>query len=517
MVENCHSGSGTQNNYNATRLNTNHGRDQINGGEVYYVSGDFVSRNHNANPHNTLWDAVADVGASHNAEQQYERGRCLEGTRVELLRGIREWTHAGAQGRPLCWLTGAAGVGKTAIAMTVARACEEEGALVSSFFFFRFDPKRNNPKSLMLAIAYDLASTIPSVRQFIEERISKDRRILEATMEDQFRELVLDPLLQCRSTEPPSTSQLPNIVIIDGLDECSDESKQLRILKIIQDAAQQAPHFPLRFLICSRPEAWIKEAFDIEPFRRLSKVILVDKAFEDIIQYCRHHFQKIVADPKYKHVQFPKPWPSQEDFDTLVDQSCSQFVYVTTVFRFITLGGNHPVEQFRLILQRSPDDPLGTSPFHELDTLYRMILETSARPEKVLAILGAILILPSYLETTPAHIELLLGLPTGQVNLTLREMHAVLHVGGSRADEIHIHHTSFRDYLVDRNRSQSFHIDLTAQKPLIAEQWLQKLATSRIQEYRYEAIIRPLLPDYDDLTFINLYHLQIAAPTNSAI
>ncbi|KAJ8080337.1 hypothetical protein PM082_017170 [Marasmius tenuissimus] len=520
MVDDYH-----HNKFGWQKLNVNEGRDQNISNEVVNVSGDYV-RNYNPlsrNPHKSLWDAVAGVGATHTAEQQYERGECLEGTRVELRGMIGDWGRAREQGSPLFWLTGTAGVGKTAIAMSAAKACEEEGLLVSSFFFFRPDPKRNNPNALWLSIAHGLASTMPDIRPLIERRISEDPKILEARLEEQFRELIVNPLVNpvfqsswqrrlcgfllqalClivssvmlldvlwgfwATLSSAGPAQVPDIVIIDGLDECSGEAAQLRILSIIQNAVRRAPRFPLRFLICSRPEAWIREAFSAEPLREVSKVILLDDQYttkEDIIKYYRHQFQEIVNNPKYKHVRFPNPWPSQEDFVILIDRSSHQFVYVTTVVRFITLAGNHPIDQLSLTLQSSPNDQTGTSPFHELDILYNTILKASAAPERVHAILTAILVLSAYssfIKPSPAHIELLLGLSTGQVALTLRGMHAVLHINGW-ADKIHIHHTSFRDYLVDPSRSQKFYIDPSAQKHFIMQQWLEKLTTSKMRAY----------------------------------
>ncbi|KAK1217365.1 hypothetical protein PQX77_019964 [Marasmius sp. AFHP31] len=508
--------------------NVNHGRDQIIASDVIVVNGDFVKIFNSLarNPHKTLWEAVADVGASHTAEQQYERGECLEGTRVELRRIIHEWGQAGGQGSPLCWLAGAAGVGKTAIAMSVAKALQQEGRLVSSFFFFRSDSKRNNPQALVLTIAHGIISRMPFMRRRIEQRISEDPQILEARLEDQLRELVLDPILNpvCESSWmrrvwtlllqalclmlssvmlldvvwgfwaaflSVGPAVVPDIVIIDGLDECSDEDTQKRILNIIQSAIRRGPHCPLRFLICSRPEAWIQEAFTAEPLCNLTKVILLDDEFrpvEDITKYFRHHFQEIVNNPKYNHVRFPNPWPSQRDFRTLVDKSCSHFVYVTTVVKFITLADNHPIDQLHLILESSPTGLSGASPFRELDALYHAILKASHHPEKVHDILVVILsVLPGYLEPTPAHIELLLGLPSGQVALTLRGMHSVLQVHGP-ADAIRIHHTSFRDFLVDQNRSRDFYIDLPAQKHIVAQKWLQQLTTSKIRAYSIDQL-----------------------------
>ncbi|KAJ8095509.1 hypothetical protein PM082_023279 [Marasmius tenuissimus] len=521
MVENRHNGSGTQNNYNANSQNVSHGRDQIN--LVFNTSG--------PNPYKNLWSAIAGVGASHTAEQQYERGECLEGTRVELRRMIHGWGRAGGEGSPLRWLTGAAGVGKTAIAISAAKDFQQEGALVSSFFFFRSDPKRNNPQALWLTIAHGIISTMPFMRRPIEQRISEDPKILEARLEDQFQKLVLDPFLDLvlgpssrqrylwtfllqalclilssvmsldvvwellvalRLIPNVPPVQIPDIVIIDGLDECSDETTQRRILQTIQSAAQHSPDFPLRFLICSRPESWIKEAFTAEPLCQLTKIISLDDLTankSDIEQYCRHHFQEIVSDPKYGQVQFPKPWPSPNDLETLVDRSSCQFIYVVTVFKFITLEDNHPVDQLNLVLKSSPNMQAGaSSPFHELDALYHTILKAAGLdPEKACNILGAILILPGYLEPTPAHIELLLGLSSGQVSLTLRRMHSVLRIDG-RADKIQLYHTSFRDFLVDQNRSQDFYVDLTARRHIVAQHWLQNLAMSKMHAYSFDQL-----------------------------
>ncbi|KAJ8084916.1 hypothetical protein PM082_003693 [Marasmius tenuissimus] len=372
--------------------------------------------------------------------------------------------------------------------MTVAKACENEGLLASSFFFFRSDPKRNDPSALILTIAHGLASTSSLMRTCIEERISKDPKILEATLEVQFRELVMVPALTWnRQRYIWGAPAVPNVVVIDGLDECSDEETQLRILSIIQSAYQQDPHFPLRFLICSRPEAWIREAFAARGLGRLSKVVVLDENFKpdrDIRRYYLHHFQEIASSPKYNQLRFPNPWPSMRNLETLVERTCGQFVYASTVIKFIKLAFCHPILQLQIILDNVPHCRPGTSPYHQLDALYDLILSANPNYDDVLSILRAILRLPSDLQPSPAHIELFLGLPMGQVTLTLRAMHSVLDIRGWK-DIIRIYHTSFRDYLVDRTRSRHFHIDLDTQTDLaLTRQWLQSLATDKVRTYR---------------------------------
>ncbi|KAK1229038.1 hypothetical protein PQX77_007918 [Marasmius sp. AFHP31] len=488
-IQNHQTSSGLQNNNNAT------GTQNINFANCFNTVA--------SHPLQSLWNAIVGVGASHNAEQQYARGECLSGTREEVLRIIREWILSNGREFPICWLSGTAGVGKTAIAITIAKECEQEGRLASSFFFFRSDPKRNNPSALVLTIAHGLVAKIPSCRVSINQRISNDPTILEAQMEDQFQELVVKPygryifswsarIWRLLGSLSLARTEVPRLVIIDGLDECGDERTQQRILYMIRSAFGSSSYSPLRFLICSRPEAWLQEVFAADPLSRLLKSILLNNDFRpvaDIMKYYRHQFREIISSPKYNQVQFPDPWPTEEDLETLVDKSCSQFIYAVTVSRFIVHAGNDPKDQLCLVLESTSNSQTGASPYRELDALYNTILSANPDHDKVRPILAAIVILLGSklgiweeLELTPAFIELLLGLPAGQVALRLRGMHSVLNIRG-RDDAITVHHTSFRDYLLDRTRSHHFHIDIDSQRYDIARQWLQNLTTSKILSY----------------------------------
>ncbi|KAJ8076236.1 hypothetical protein PM082_000655 [Marasmius tenuissimus] len=489
-TSNTHTGRGPQNNNNAAYQNVIYGGGQLGQMVVGGVNSNFVNNFNTtvSEPHRfrSLWDAIAGVGASHKAEHQFARGACLEGTREAVLAILREWGLAEGQRHPICWLSGAAGVGKSSIALTIARFYQNKNMLASSFFFFPSDPKRNNPSALVLTIAHGLVTMIPLMRNYIEERISRDPTILEDTLEEQFQALVVEPALKWSRQRAIWGSPVgPHVVILDGLDECGDEETQLRILALIQSAYAQTPRFPLQFLICSRPEAWIREAFGDEGLRKLSKTIVLNETFEpnrDIMRYYLHHFQKIASSPKYNQVPFPSSWPSQRELEILVERSCGQFIYAATVIRFIMLAYNHPIEQLLIIINKIPPRRPGTSPYHQLDVLYDFILSVNPDREGLLPILATVLILRSYMMLSPARIEFLLRLPGGQVALTLRSMHSVLDIHG-REDQIRIYHRSFDDYLVDQTRSLDFYIDVSEWRHAIAQQWLQNLSANRIRTY----------------------------------
>ncbi|KAK1222340.1 hypothetical protein PQX77_014818 [Marasmius sp. AFHP31] len=407
--------------------------------------------------------------------QQSERGECLDETYEEVLRVVYDWIASKDRTLPLCWLSGS-DADKSAIAISVAKAFEGKG-LAASFLFSSSDPKRNNPFALALTISHGLVVNMPFARTFINQRISDDPTILKANLEDQFRELVFKPSLRGRwwrrsLAKLSSAFREPDLVVIDGLDECGDEKTQRRILSTILDSYQQTPRPPLRFLICSRPEAWIQEAFDAKELRHLTERVALDDSFmpdRDIKRYYLHQFQLIRTDPQYAHVQFPTPWPSPEDLESLVQKSSGYFVHAAITARFIKLA--HPIAQLRSLL-----DSYCELSFSPLDRLYHTILSTSPNHERLLSILAAIFILPPHAPPSPGFTGLLLGLSTGEVDLSLRPMHSVLNIRGSDV-AITAYHTSFSDFLHDPLRSGKFYIDqVDHHRHALVLQWLKTLA-----------------------------------------
>jgi uridine kinase len=126
----------------------------------------------------------------------------------------------------IMWIYGPAGAGKSAIAQTIAEMCEEEMLLLASFFFSRNDPSRNNVNPLIATIAYQITLNIPQVRDTILGAIEHDPLIFSKSLPVQFKSLIvapLQPLVDAGFFNEPTSRRL---VIIDGLDECSDPKVQ---------------------------------------------------------------------------------------------------------------------------------------------------------------------------------------------------------------------------------------------------------------------------------------------------
>jgi hypothetical protein len=119
-----------------------------------------------------------------------------------------------------------AGIGKSTIVHTVARDYFEQGRLAASFFFSRGGTDVGNASKFVTTIAIQLAVHIPPVEPHIWDAIIACSIIASQSFADQWRQLVLRPLLKLEGND---TYPL-YVMIIDALDECEDENNILIIL-----------------------------------------------------------------------------------------------------------------------------------------------------------------------------------------------------------------------------------------------------------------------------------------------
>ncbi|KAM6493160.1 hypothetical protein JOM56_011294, partial [Amanita muscaria] len=114
-------------------------------------------------------------------------------------------------------------------------------------------------------------------------------------IEAQFKQFITQPFLTIsdgESSAPTST----RVIVIDGLDECSDMKLQRRILKIIESAVSD-PRLPLRFIISSRPEAHIEDFFAQFKHPTLQiDLANVEEAYRDIETYFTSEFARIAVE-----------------------------------------------------------------------------------------------------------------------------------------------------------------------------------------------------------------------------
>ncbi|EGN99610.1 hypothetical protein SERLA73DRAFT_25779, partial [Serpula lacrymans var. lacrymans S7.3] len=145
--------------------------------------------------------------------------RCLVGTRKKVLRKIKKWANGS---RPICWLNGSAGSGKSTIAQTIAEWCAERERLAASFFFFRGTGDREDISHLIPTLAFQLSSTVKGMELSIKDVLRKESSITTQSIHYQLKKLIIEPILAAPRSKSIQDLLRPKrmVIVIDALDEC---------------------------------------------------------------------------------------------------------------------------------------------------------------------------------------------------------------------------------------------------------------------------------------------------------
>lgn len=135
-------------------------------------------------------------------------------------------------------LSGLAGTGKSTIARTVARKYYEQKRLGASFFFSRGSGDVGHAGKFVTSIAVQLANDVPSLQRYICEAITERSDIKDRSLSDQWRQLILSPLLESGNNSRRSSY----VLVVDALDEC-DDVNNIRAFDLHPRAVPAAVHF----------------------------------------------------------------------------------------------------------------------------------------------------------------------------------------------------------------------------------------------------------------------------------
>ena len=401
----------------------------------------------------------------HDSANRSNPPKCLPDTRIAVLDDIISWVQLEGRETDVLWLHGPVGVGKTAIAQTIAEICQENGELAATFFFARGEIDRNNDRLLIPTLAYQISQSLEIFRPYLSAAILQDPRLIFGkSLATQMRQLLLQPLKQAMASRQvgKADASWPKLIIIDGLDECQSEVMQETILRTLYTSIKQ-DSFPFCILVASRAEPQIRDIFEGELIRYNS--IALDDTYDadnDIATYLRSSFASILRKHRNNR-SMPRPWPSESIIQTLVTKASGQFIYAATVVRFVDVRHQLPSHRLDIALGlQVPQGVVTPAPFAELDKLYLEILSTLTDPPFTLRVLGALLLLKSPLSVDA--LEELLGLQPGDAFLALCNLHSVLRVpssidASSGDRQIHLFHASLGEFLFDAQRSHGYHIE----------------------------------------------------------
>ncbi|KAF9565062.1 hypothetical protein CPC08DRAFT_212469 [Agrocybe pediades] len=459
---------------------------------VFINGGEFHQHNYHGQPlvgNKALMDIIMGAvapNAFHDSGASFDKPKCHPQTRVKILEIIMHWIlgkdEVAKAGKQFMWLNGAAGCGKSAIAQSTVESCIERGLPLASFFFSRSDSTRNHAGSLVATLAYQLYCAFPGteVQTDILSAIQKDPFIFKKTLQQQFIALIIQPLTTYFSKGQPTQDRLSFLIVIDGLDECTDRTAQKAILTGLVESLRSS-NLCIPILVASRPEQEIKLSFGSKYLKDIHTGLSLDLGDEgydansDIRLYLFDRFAEIKDDFNNRTTsrKLVQDWPGDEAIETLVRKSSRQFIYAATVIRYVESTRHRPDHRLDIILNLRPDK--GDHPFAELDLLYAVILESALDVEKVLHVLSL-----NFLPAPPppiacSIIEKLLSYDEGEVETLFCDMGALVQISKPRdsfprrdveydpehyPSFLRILHASLGEYLLDVARSKQFYIDI---------------------------------------------------------
>ena len=327
---------------------------------------------------------------------------------------------------------------------------------------------------------------LPGARDVILGAIEHDPLIFSKSLAVQVKYLIvapLQPLAEAGYFNDPSSRR---IVIIDGLDECFDPNVQRNILDVLANARQQY-QLPLIFFIASRPEQHISLAFNTGLLPIITTRLTLDDSYfpdEDIRLFLADKFQEI----KFSHplrTYIPPQWPLPDVLKQLVKKASGQFIYASTVIKYISSIRHKSMDRLDIALGIRPPQRDSELPFAELDALYAHILASVENIDRVLEILSVIFIFSPHHSWGLSRIEEILSLQHGDVELYLVDLNSILNI---EPTIIQVLHASFTDFLVDPTRSQEFWINPRARHTVFARQCLQSLQLKGKEHYSFHNI-----------------------------
>ncbi|KAJ2930757.1 hypothetical protein H1R20_g6342, partial [Candolleomyces eurysporus] len=449
--------------------------------------------------------------ALHDSSARYDAPKCDEDTRVEVTDEIMDRIqNRDAPQRLLC-MTGAAGAGKSALQQTIAERCTKAGILSAAFFCSSTDPTRNVISLIVPTIAYQMGLKHHGFRSSVAAAVKHDPNIFSRSLRSQMDVLIVHPFESLRRTQRLDTNTFPYAILIDGLDECigkystalkptpadvddrrQAEDRQAELLAAIKHCILDN-NLPFRVFIASRPEWAIRTA--LEPGGYLRQVAyhieLSDKydASGDMRRYLQRRFEDIglqIGDPR---------WFSEDAIETLIQAASGQFVYVATVYKYITERRGSPAERLKVVLSWTPHDGQVVRPFEALDRLYaRILLSAKIAYEAVDTHHGRNFLLlfraqhmnvdAFYISSVGLHLRYpadvlsaLLGLEARAEDILFSDLRSLVtyEKGRSGGFYLRLYHKTLTDFLEEKSRAKELFVPAFCVHVLLAKRCMQHI------------------------------------------
>ncbi|KAL0947881.1 hypothetical protein HGRIS_010516 [Hohenbuehelia grisea] len=387
---------------------------------------------------------------------------CMDGTRVEILKDLQEWSRNPVAPR-VYWLVGPAGTGKSAISRSIARWLSGHKLLGGSFFCQRQSASHAEARAIIRTLACHLS----------RQHLGYHRNLLGALQDPLLADVAHWPvdqqveelLVKLLGIDPSSSqsSQTDFVFVIDALDECENSDETSNLLRKLLSISS---FIPLKWFITSRSEQHIRDEFEYALNDQQSRILRLhdierDVVEKDIILFIRHKLEEI---RRRLRTPISDDWPGDKEISKLSSLSGTLFIYAATAVQYI--AGGYPVSRLKNLT--GPSAVAGKPLKGGIDEMYRLILlnafnEAEREPDEIAltkrAMTRIIVVREPLSLATIAH---LLREPVDKVRASLDQVHAVIQVPLLDDGIVTTFHASFPDFLSSYERGQSLWIDFSS-------------------------------------------------------
>jgi len=230
------------------------------------------------------------------------------------------------------WINGLAGTGKTTIAYTVAKRCDDSEIfrLGASFFCSRDDVDSSNPKFVFTTIADQLGQFYPPFQEQLTRAHVANPGLKYSSVSNQLEKLIVKPLRAVRDNFPAC------VLVLDAVDECKDENATSIILSSLSRHIGMLT--PLKFLVTSRPEPKITGGFRLASLRSATQCLNLHEVKLDVVEQDIENYLTVCLRDVQEQYQLDDDWPLTKDLHALARLASGLFIFAATAVNFIQVN-----------------------------------------------------------------------------------------------------------------------------------------------------------------------------------
>ena len=376
----------------------------------------------------------------------HRKFRCMDGTRKSLLDQITGWVanNSGQENvlqRNAYWFYGSPGIGKTSLAHSICASLHEQNHLAGAFFCRRDDPNLSEPINILPTFIHKLAILFPPFRTIVAKHLRDDPNLTPESMKGSLFLEYIHSL--------PRHPEHTLVFVIDALDECGDARSRPRLLKVLTDAAAQAPW--LKIIVTSRTEVDIQRFFDtLDQSSYIRYDLATDRdASTDLRAFARSQFDSVAS-----AWHLDTPWPKESDFDRVISRANGLFIFIKTLVLDLERCED-PEELLKDALQGSAGAGLET-----LSTLYSSILKARIVHKKTefQRVIGVLLMTSPYRALCDETIAELAGVKSNFVKAWVDALSSLFYRDEAANRGIRVRHLSVYDFFVSDRCDYQVHV-----------------------------------------------------------